>query len=262
MTSNWSEEFPLNPETRSGAVNRAESDIDVVVRDRFFPRTASGLFVEVGAARPDFLSISALYRSLGWKVLSIEPNLSYAPIYADRGLEVLPYACGPEDKDDVDFCVVDSHGATYEGGQVSFEAWSSFSIKPDYANLNPDLDVSHIKVAMRRLDTIMQNHAPGVGAFDIISIDVEGWELEVLDGLTFSKHPPKVLVIENLFLEERYRNYMRTRGYILWRCLPPNEIYIRDGMIGSAERVTCSLMNAVVTSAWRARKAIRKLVKG
>ena len=217
--------------------NQAEGDVDKIVRDRFFPGLSNGVFVEVGAARPDYLSTSALFRSLGWNVVAIEPNPAYADLHRQQGHEVLPYACGDHDEDDVEFSVVDSHGAAYGGGAVSFESFSSLSIKDSYAKLKPNLDVTKIRVKLRRLDTILKHHAPEVREIDIVSVDVEGWEIEVLQGLTFDHYQPKVLIIENLFSENSYRVYMQRRGYTLWKTLTPNEVYVRNELLGVLDRV-------------------------
>ena len=56
----------------------AEHDVDKVVREAFFSGRTSGVLVELGAARPDYLSISASYRTLVWKIVSIEPNRASA----------------------------------------------------------------------------------------------------------------------------------------------------------------------------------------
>ncbi len=240
--------------------NRAESDVDLVIRQRFFPQQSKGVFVEVGAARPDFLSMSALYRQLGWTILAIEPNPAYGELYHAKGIEVLPYACGNEDKDDVDFCVVDSHNVGYKNGEVSFESWSSLSLKDSYAELKPDLDIKHINVKLRRLDTILREHAPTVEQIDIVSVDVEGWELEVLSGLTFARYKPRALVIENLFYEQKYRDFMEERGYVLWKCLPPNDIYVPANSIKGAERLVSALQGSAVTVLGRMRKYVRHIL--
>jgi FkbM family methyltransferase len=209
-------------------VSRAEGEVDRIVQQRFFPGQISGIFVEVGAARPDYLSISALYRSLGWTVIAIEPNPAFCELHRQRGYDVLEYACGDHDEDGVDFCLVNSHGTHYENGEVSYESLSSLAIKDAYANTSSNLDVSKIKVNLRRLDTILATHAPDVQHIDILSVDVEGWELEVLDGLDLEKYRPRVMVIENLFRDRKYRAYMRAKGYTLWRCLRPNDIYTSE----------------------------------
>jgi len=211
----------------SNAGNRAEGNVDKIVRRRFFPGVGHGrVFVDVGAAGPDYLSIGALFRSIGWRVIAIEPNPVYCEAHRARGHEIYEYACGARDEDNVDFVVVNSHGAEYERGRVSYESFSSLAVKESYAALKGNLDRKTIKVNLRRLDTVLRAHAPDIDRIDILSVDVEGWELEVLDGLSMSRYRPRVMIIENLFDDEKYRSYMKTLEYVLWRTIPPNEVYV------------------------------------
>ena len=82
-----------------------------------------------------------------------------------------------------------------------------------------------------RLDTILREHAPEISAIDIVCVDVEGWELEVLNGLSFDVYKPKVLIIENLFLEQLYIDYMMQKGYALWKRIQPNDIFVRRDLL-------------------------------
>jgi FkbM family methyltransferase len=215
-------------------VNTAEGNVDGIVRERFFPGNKSGVCVDVGAARPDSLSVSASFRAIGWKIIAIEPNPEFCQFYKDKGWEVLQYACGEHDADDVDFFVVDSHGARYRNVNVSYESFSSLGIKPSYSALKPDLDTKKIKVKVRRLDSILENHAPDVDRIDILTIDVEGWELEVLRGLDIERYRPKVMIIENLFNGLNYRKFMKNFNYVLWNRLPPNDVYVSAELIPDA----------------------------
>jgi FkbM family methyltransferase len=216
--------------------NRAEADVDRYIRQRFFPNQDTGVFVDVGAANPNYLSISALYRSLGWTVIAVEPNPAFCELHRKLGHEVLQYACGDHDEDGVEFSVVDSHGNQYENGFVSYESFSSLGIKDAYARIKPNLDVTKIKVNLRRLDTILATHAPAVDHINILSVDVEGWELEVLAGLDLQKFKPDVMVIENLFNDDQYRLHLRDRGYLLWSFLAPNDVFIRSDLNTSRRR--------------------------
>jgi FkbM family methyltransferase len=211
--------------------NRAEGDVDQYVRRKFFRTQNTGIFVDVGAANPNYLSVSALYRTLGWTVIAVEPNPAFAEMHRKLGHEVMQCACGDRDEDNVDFSVVDSHGTQYENGKVSFESFSSLAIKESYKSLKPDLDIKKIKVNLRRLDTILAARTPPVDHIDILSVDVEGWELEVIAGLDLQKYKPRVMVIENLFNEEKYRQNITSKGYTLWKFLAPNDIYVRRDLI-------------------------------
>lgn len=205
----------------------AEWDVDEKVMRRFFgvKDEKNRIFIEVGAARPDYLSISRLFRDNGWIVMSVEPNPEFCRLQREAGNDVLEFACGGRDEDNVDFTVVDSRAS--DSGEVSYESFSSLGMKQDFkAIAPPNLQLRNIKVKMRRLSTLIELHAAGCQELSILSIDVEGWELEVLEGLDFSRHQPKCIILENLFNDVGYRKYLFERGYRLWRVLPPNDIYL------------------------------------
>jgi hypothetical protein len=67
----------------------AEGNVDEVVRARFFRDQDAGVLVEVGSADPEYLSVSALYRGLGWNVVAIEPNPEFCSLHRAQGHEVL-----------------------------------------------------------------------------------------------------------------------------------------------------------------------------
>jgi FkbM family methyltransferase len=229
---------------------QGEGELDRIVHNRFFPGAAEGVFVDVGAARPDFFSMSALYRSLGWRVIAVEPNPVFCEAHRAAGHEVLEYACSDHDEDAADFEVVDSCGRTHEFGAtsdaISFESFSSLAVKPSYRALLPDLHVRRIKVDVRRLDTILARHAPDVRRLDIVCVDVEGWELEVLDGLSFDHYRPAVLIVENLFDAAAYRRALRRRGYALWRRRAPNDVYVSSSLLSRGERAAARLRERYV----------------
>jgi FkbM family methyltransferase len=205
--------------------NIVESDIDRIVYEHFFAGR-NGVFVDVGAARPDFLSISALYRGKGWRVIAIEPNPEFCDLHKKAGHEIVQCACGERDEDNVDFTIVDQHGGDYLGGKVSYESFSSLGIKKEFSQLKSDLDTKIIKVNVRRLDSLLGSLTPHVGQVDILSIDVEGWEMEVLDGFDSKQYRPHVMIVENLFCSPQYVSRLNDEGYVLWRRYFPNDVYV------------------------------------
>ena len=210
----------------------AEKDIDILIHQTFFSDGggAGRCMIEVGAARPDYLSIGAHFRQLGWHVLSIEPNPVFCDQHRALGNDVVQCACSDEDRDNVDFFVVDSNKADYLDGTVSFESFSSLGIKDEFAadllKTKVKTDISTIKVNVRKLDTVLAEHHPPVKAVDVLAIDVEGWEIAVMRGFDMHRFRPKVVILENLFKSPSYRRYMRSVGYVRWKRLKPNEIYI------------------------------------
>lgn len=215
----------------------AEKNVDLIVLDAFFRNKPPGVFVEVGAAHPEFLSISARYRSNGWNIIAIEPNPYFCKLHRDRGYNVYEYACSDKDEDNVDFYIVDSKGVEYGGVNVSFESFSSLGIKDEFSDLyktvEKERDQKKIKVMVRKLDSVLKDNDSNMEYIDILAIDVEGWELSVLSGFSIEKYAPKVVILENLFKKREYRDYMKRKNYYLWRHLEPNEVYISNALKSS-----------------------------
>jgi FkbM family methyltransferase len=210
----------------------AEKNVDKVVQELLSDENGlqNGVLVEVGAAHPDYLSISSSFRHQGWKIVSIEPNPEFCKLHRDLGYTVHQYACSDTESDAQDFYVVDSKGTTYLDGSVSFESFSSLGIEGDYLDLHQTVkdktNIKKIEVKVRKLDTILQEHEPDVERVDVIAVDVEGWELSVMRGFSTERYKPRVVILENLFLKKEYEDYMVGIGYKLWKRLEPNDIYL------------------------------------
>jgi FkbM family methyltransferase len=211
-----------------------EGDVDLIVQSAFFPdRAYQGTMVEVGAAKPSYLSVGANFRSRNWRVISIEPNPYFCELHRQRGFNIIECACGESDRDNVSFFIVQQANVHSLGQEVTYESFSSLGIRGRYADAMRTVSttVDEIKVNVRRLDTILRENAHDVSEIDIVSVDVEGWEIEVLNGLSFDIYKPKVLIIENLFLEQSYRDYMALRNYSLWRRVEWNDIFVRNDVL-------------------------------
>jgi len=115
---------------------------------------------------------------------------------------------------------------SYKGTIV--EVFSSLKVKDSYRQIANNwvdrLKHTMIKVNVRKLDTIIKDYQ--IENIDILSVDVEGWELEVMKGLSLIN--PKVVILENLFKEESYRQYMIERGYKFIEKIWDNDIYEKE----------------------------------
>lgn len=119
----------------------AEGDIDRLVLNRLFPGSRperARILVEVGAARPDFLSVSALFRQSGWRVLSVEPNPYFAAEHRRRGHEIYEVAASDRDAEEVEFEIVDLAGLPYQDGRVTYQNFSSLGITGPFERMLGD----------------------------------------------------------------------------------------------------------------------------
>lgn len=178
--------------------------------DKFFPNTKSGTIVEVGAAKPDYLSQSKPFKDIGWRAICIEPNPEFAQMHRDAGNEIYEYAASSIDGDDIDFHIsINCQAESFSSLGVS----TSLCVGSGYAGVN-SIQTSVVKVKVRKLDTILQESE--VSQIDCLVIDVEGWELDVLKGFNSEKYKPQIIVLEVVGgqkIEEEYTNYMKSIGY-------------------------------------------------
>lgn len=99
---------------------------------------------------------------------------------------------------------------------------SALSVK--YENeISPGTTVSSIKVDVITLNTFFNNN--NLKEVDIISVDTEGWELEVMEGFDTTKYKARFVVLENLRYSPKYTKFMREKGYKLLTSFGINYIY-------------------------------------
>lgn len=169
----------------------------------------------MGAAHPTMISVSYPFRSLGWQVISVEPNPEFIEDFKKMNLPILEYAACAEDKGTTTF-KISPNSVSCSALEVRYVGWEGWT----------DENYRTIEVQALKLNTILQRHHPDLQRIDILLIDTEGWELEVLDGFDLEKYNPKVVCMENFF-GPSYVSYMEKRGYRLDRREEQDEFYLR-----------------------------------
>ena len=91
--------------------------------------------MEVGAARPDYLSIGARFGRQTGRSFRLSPILNFVRRIARRATRCWNTLAATRELDDANFFVVVFHGVDYMGGAVSFESFSSLGIKDEFVDL-------------------------------------------------------------------------------------------------------------------------------
>jgi len=206
----------------------AEYNTDKIIREKYFPNYEyKGIIVEVGGATPEFLSMSKHFKDNGWRSIIIEPNPTFVRQHKEFGNEVYEYACSYEDTDG-EFTIVEQQVGAY-GGVVTDHSYSSIDVKQSYLEKTnfklTEINSKKIKVKIKKLDTILNNI--NVDKIDILSIDVEGWEIEVMKGFDTKKIDCKLIVVENFLNDKSYVDYFESIGYFLSENIHYNQIYLK-----------------------------------
>lgn len=149
----------------------------------------NGFFVEAGALDGLFMSNTKILEDLGWKGLLIEPSLKAAKKCRENR-KCIVEQCALVSKDYKENWVA---GDFFFDGEDGLGAWSGI-------HRNAYGIRSAIKVAARTLDIILKHH--NITKIDFLSLDVEGYETEVLEGINFYTTD-----ITYILIEINYNNY-------------------------------------------------------
>lgn len=162
----------------------AQNREDVRLARAFAGRT-SGFYVDVGAHDPVTFSITKHFYDLGWHGLNIDASEEYAnAIRAGRPRDVT-----------LNVGVSNTPGTlTFYKGTRHSAGLSTFSAAEVARHRTAGYEFSEHSVQVVKLATLLDEHVKE--PIDFMSIDVEGFEREVLDGAAFDRHRPKVVLVE------------------------------------------------------------------
>jgi len=189
------------------AINDRERQM---VRD-FFDRAPTGFFVEVGANEPHERSQTWHLEQAGWTGILIEPQPELAQKLREaRQAQVFAVACSsPQNAGNV----LPLHVA----GPLS---------SLDRDRMAPGAQAETIiDVPVQTLDKILQESRAPVG-FDLLSLDVEGHELEVLQGFDLPRWQPRLILLEDHVADLTKHRFLTKAGYRLIRRFDNNGWYV------------------------------------
>ena len=175
------------------------------VRENYFPDyDYKGTVIEVGGGYPEYYSFSKHYIQNGWRGIIFEPNPVYVAMHKEANNEVYDVAVSSNDIDEVDFY----RWGKSSGNHLSFSALGvrAASSEDEFKKVVDDCDI--LKVKTITLNTFFKQQ--NLNYVDIISVDTEGWEIEVMQGFNHLLYSAKVIILENLFYQkrEKFKNYL------------------------------------------------------
>jgi FkbM family methyltransferase len=183
-----------------------------------FGDRAAGYCVEVGAHDGRTGSASYLFEQKGWRCLLIEP---------------IP-ALVEEIRRHRECLVVNAAASSSEGHATFFvahevEPLSTLDLTPERLGWieRAGGHVEEITVRTATLDSLLAD--AGFPEIQFITIDVEGHERSVLEGLTLETYKPRVVIIEDNSIagDRGVSDYMAERGYVHFHRTGVNEWYAR-----------------------------------
>jgi FkbM family methyltransferase len=203
------------------AVQPSQQEEEAIVR-AFFSGATNGFFVEVGANHPIQRSQSYHLEQSGWTGVLIEPQPDLAAfLVTQRKAKVFAVACT---------------SPNVAGDSLPFHvAGPLSSLNAD--RMAPGASADYvIMVPTRTLDDVLEE-ADAPLSFDLLSIDVEGHEIEVMRGFDFAHWKPRLIMLEDHVENLKKHRVLEQNGYSLIRRVGNNGWYVpRDTKIDVSVR--------------------------
>lgn len=187
-------------------------------------RQTSGYFIEVGAYDGVTLSVSAAFEAIGWTGLLIEaiPERFETCKRSRPRSRVVHAALGNRGSSGT----TKFHVARGEG----LEVLSYHHTPPEQKRevLKRGAAMQEVEVPLTTMDALLEGHS---GPIDFASIDVEGAELDLLDGFDLQKWRPRVIVIEDISAGKNpvLDAKLDACGYVLVAWLGFNQVRVHRG---------------------------------
>ena len=192
-------------------------------------RGERGVYVDIGAFDPFLFSNTLLLHQHGWRGLNVDPNRAQV----ERFKKYRP--------NDANVCAAVSDGARPMVFLEYPTAGTNRLAEPTEANLanvTGELPTHVQPMTTVSLTELLTAHLPDA-AIDFLTVDCEGEDLKVLNGLDWTRWSPYVVAVE-AYDDETRRNvteFMKQRGYTLVAQAILTLIFVRTPAPVSALRV-------------------------
>ena len=160
-----------------------------VILNALFKNRNNGVFVEVGCIDGKRFSNTLTFEERGWNGLCVEAHSGYIDLLRkNRPNSIICHcAAGAQNAGSVSFY------ANSRGSLSTLDRSNETLFRSQYGAWFTGFEQQ--TVALKRLDTLFKEH--GITTIDIVSIDIEGSEVDALRGIDLSIYRPSVFVIES-----------------------------------------------------------------
>jgi FkbM family methyltransferase len=204
-----------------GNIFYSQSNQDKYIFEHFFPDKKEGFFVEIGAFDGVKYSNTYFFEQLGWHGICIEPvPWIYERLKTNRSCTCIN-GCITNISGTADFLIVDGPSIMLSGLMDKYDPRHLERIEFELASLGGAKKI--IKIPCYTLNEIL--HKYGISHIDLLSIDVEGGELDILRSINFENVSVDVIVVENNYNDLAFRSFLKIKGYDFIIKLDGDEIF-------------------------------------
>jgi FkbM family methyltransferase len=168
-----------------------------------------GFYVDVGAYHPDIDSNTHLFHKSGWRGINIDPTPGSMKAFNTKRPGDINLECGVGS-------AVSERNFYWLGANSTMNTFERANLE---ANGMMDKVIRTIPIKTEPLGLILSRYQKEFSEINLLSIDVEGLDLEVLQSNDWSRYRPQVIAVElNVSglcdaLEASSCKFLQARGY-------------------------------------------------
>lgn len=201
---------------------------DKFLNEEIFHGKQHGIFIDVGAH--DGISYSNTYyfeKELGWRGVCIEPHPKNFDLLSKNRTASCYQVCAGNGIGTTHFLEVDGAPEMLSGIYDFYDPQHLARIQKEIVMNGGSSEL--ILMPLRTISSILEEEK--LFEIDFISIDVEGGELAVLEGIDFDKFHIKYILIENNQYPDFFDNvksYLNTQGYSHLCSIKHDELFMKS----------------------------------
>ena len=209
-----------------------------ILLHRMFENQEKGFFVEVGCIDGLCFSNTMVFEEMGWSGICVEAHAGYIDLLRKNRPNSLVCHFAAGEKDESTVFYANARGSLSTLDKTKEKVW-----KKGYGEYFSGFEEQ--KVSKIKLSSLFDQL--GISEIDILSLDIEGYEIEALKGLDLSRHRPKALLIESdsLWHEAKLDCMLLSAGYCKSIKFGGNIFYVSDYAL--AERIEGKVFEGVIT---------------
>lgn len=192
-------------------------------------------YIDIGAHHPSYLNNTKIFYEKGSRGINIEPNpllIKYFHLFRSK---------------DTNLCMgISDSKAILDYYMMSVPTMNTFSqSEAKELDKNTSIKIKKIiKVKTDNVKNILTTYFNGIFP-DLLTIDVEGVEMEILNSIDYKSNYPKVICIETLSYSEKdygakdkdLIDFISNKGYILYADTYINTIFVKEELFNKKNKL-------------------------
>jgi FkbM family methyltransferase len=155
--------------------------------ERLFDGKKSGFYVDVGAHHPRRFSNTFRFYKLGWNGINIEPNPDALKLFQRRRKRDINVGLGVADSQ--------NHLTYFMFNEPALNSFDR-ALSEERQSIRYQI-IGTKSIPVRRLSDILEDFLPSEVHIDFMSIDVEGYDFQVLKSNDWARFRPTYVLVES-----------------------------------------------------------------